>query len=120
MAKKQISLDHIQHHDTRRMAYFLNGLDEELIEIPFDWKEMKMADRLSGACKFISTTSATSVTITVYFCQGYAEALKIGKVNLLPNTPNAKWNVNGSLMYLIETEDGERLSEILSFFAGRE
>lgn len=120
MAKTKISLDHIDHYDTSRMEFFLNALDEELTETPFEWRELKMADRMSGVCKFISTTNQIPLTITVFFCSSYAEATEIAKANLLPSTSVAKWGINGSLMYLVETEDSERLGEILGFFAGRE
>jgi hypothetical protein len=120
MTKKKISLDHIDHHDTKRMEFFLNRLEDELKEIPFNWKEMKMAEWISGACKFISTTNQTLLTITVYFCDSYAKANEIAKVNLLPTKPNARWSINGTLMYLVETEDEERLMDILGFFAGKE
>ena len=120
MTSKRITLDHIDHHDTKRMEYFLNALDEELRESPFDWKEMEMAERLSGACRFVSTASKVPFTITIFFCDSYAEALDIAKANFLPNTPKATWSVNGSLMYLVESDDEERLGDILSIFAGRE
>ena len=117
---KKHTLDHIPHHDTGRWAYFVNGIGEELVEEPIDWKQMKLAERLSGVCKFISTAAGPPLKITLYFCDGYDDALNIAKANLLPDTSGAKWGVNGSVMYLVETENREKLSEILGFFAGKE
>ena len=120
MQKNKITLDHIAHHNARRMAFFLNGVDDELAEVPFHWREMKMADHIRAACKFVSTTAKTPLTITVYFCDSYADATDIAKANALPTTAHAKWSINGDLMYLIESEDTEKLTDVLSFFAGRE
>ena len=117
--KNKISLQHIDHGNTVRMAYFLNQVDEELKEVPYEWKGLKLADRITAALKYVSE-SEIPVTITVYLCDSYSGGNEVGKANELPYTSKAKWSINGDLMYLVEAEDEEKVSEILSLFAGEE
>ena len=117
--KNNISIS-IDHNNARRMEFFLNNIEEELKEIPFEWKSWKLADRVTGGCKFTSATSPYPVTISVLFCDSYSDANEIGKENALPYLPKAKWSINGDLLYLVESEDEEKVSDILSLFAGEE
>lgn len=120
MSKNKITLSHIDHPNATRMAFFLNALSEEVKEIPFYWKEMKMADRITDACRFVSVSDQAPLTITVYFCDAYAEATEIAKANQLPYTPKARWSINGDLMYVVESEDEEKVTDVLGLFAGKE
>jgi len=120
MTKKKINLTHINHHNAKRMEFFLNALNDELKEVSFNWNEMKMADLVSAACKFISNTNQPSLTITVYFCNSYFEATEFAQSNHLSNTSNERWSINGDLLYLVKTEDEEKLIDILGLFAGEE
>ncbi len=102
------------------MEFFLNALEEEVRELPFLWKEMKMSDRISDACRFISVSSQAPLTITIYFCDSYTEAIEIAKANQLPYTPKARWSLNGDLMYVVESEDEKKVANVLGLFAGEE
>jgi hypothetical protein len=117
--KNKISLQHINHNNAPRMAYFLNEVDEELKEVPYEWKSLKLADRITTALRYVSEAT-TPVTITVFFCDSYSDGNEIAKENEFPYSPKAKWSLNGDLMYLVESEDEEKVSEILSLFAGEE
>jgi len=117
--KNKISLS-IHHNNASRAAYFLNEVEDELKEIPFDWKTWKLADRITGGCKFTSASAKHPVTISVLFCDSYWDANEIAKTNALPYSAQAKWSVNGDLLYLVESEDEEKVSDVLGLFAGKE
>jgi len=117
--KNKISLT-IDHNNAKRMEFFLNSVKDELKEIPFDGKSLKLADRLTDARQFISTSAVHPTTIRVFFCDSYSDANEIAKANSFPYQPNAKWSVNGDLLYIVESEDEDKVSDILSLFAGEE
>ena len=100
------------------MEYFLNAVNVPLEEVIFDWRSWKNAKEIDGGFKFRS--SDQSLTITVIFTSSYHDANAIAKVNSLPLVPTAKWSVNGDLLYLVESDNEEIVSEVLSLFAGRE
>jgi hypothetical protein len=116
--KNKISLS-IKHNNALRMTYFLNAVEDELKEISFDWKTLNLAERITAGCKFTSTSAKLPVTISVLFCDSYNDANEIGKANW-PYLPKAKWSLNGDLLYLVESEDTNKVSEVLSLFAGEE
>ena len=115
--KNKITLN-IDHPNAKRMEFFLNAVEEDLIEIPFEWKKWKLSDRMSGGCKFISKDK--SLTITVLFCDSYHDANEIAAANDLPYLPKAKWSLNGNLLYLVESDDEGKVREVLGLFAGEE
>lgn len=115
--KNSIRLD-VDHPNKDRMEYFLNEVDEELDQVSFDWQIWKQSSDIVGGFQF--KNNARSLTITVIFTDSYAKANEIAKANSLPILPNAKWSVNGDLLYFIESEDKDKVSEILSLFAGEE
>ncbi len=116
--KNKITLT-IQDPDAKRLEYFLNAVKDELTEIPFEWRSWKRSDCIHAGCKFISTQAKDKVTITVLFCS-YADAKIIAEANGLPYLPIAKWGQNGGLMYFVESENAEKVMDILSLFAGEE
>jgi hypothetical protein len=115
--KNKITLK-VDHHDKKRMEYFLNSVNETLEPIPFNWRDWKLAESISGAFKFKSKDQ--SLTITVAFTTSYYDANEIAKANSLPLLPQAKWSVNGDLLYFVESLDENKVSEILGLFAGKE
>jgi hypothetical protein len=110
----------VVHNNAQRMEYFLNQLKENLVEASFEWRNWKSADKINDACKFVSADSKEPVTICIFFCDSYHNANEIGKANQLAYLPTAKWSVNGDVMYLVESNDAEKVSEILGLFAGEE
>ena len=110
----------IQHNNATRMAYFLNRVEADLVEAPFEWRSWKKSDCICDGCRFISTDAQQTVKITIVFCDSYHEANTIAKENKLPYLPTAKWSVNGDVLYLVESEDAGKVSEILGLFAGEE
>lgn len=117
--KNKITLS-IEHNNAKRMEYFLNRVEAELVEVPFEWKNWIKADCINDGCKFISTDKESPLTISILFCDSYQDANTIAKVNDLPHLPIAKWSVNGDVLYFIESEDAEQVSAVLSLFAGEE
>ncbi|HYF70454.1 MAG TPA: hypothetical protein VD884_20095 [Ohtaekwangia sp.] len=108
----------VDHPNRKRMEYFLNSVTEKLEQVSFDWRDWKQADKIISGHKF--NNSDSSLTITVLFTSSYDDANEIAKANALPLLPNAKWSVNGDLLYLVESEDENKVSEVLSLFAGKE
>lgn len=117
--KNKISLT-VDHNNAKRMEFFLNKVKDELKEVSFDWKHLKLADRLADARQFVSTSNQHPATIRVFFCDSYSDANEIAKANSFPYQSNAKWSVNGDLLYIVESDDEDKVSEILSLFAGEE
>lgn len=115
--KNNISLD-LDHPSKKRTEYFLNAVQEDLVPIPFDWQNWSHADDIVGGFKF--TGKDQRVTITVILADSYHDANKIATTNSFPRLPNAKWTVNGDVLYLVESPDEDKVSEILSLFAGKE
>lgn len=116
----KITLDRINHNNASRMEFFLNSLQEELTEVPFDWKSLKLSDLITDACKFTSASNNNSLTITAFFCNSYFEANDIAKANAFPTTEKARWSVNGDLLYIVECDDEQRVVDVLGVFAGEE
>ncbi|MDF2457074.1 MAG: hypothetical protein K0R51_3067 [Cytophagaceae bacterium] len=116
--KNKITLS-IDHNNAKRMAYFLNAVEDELKEIPFDWKNWALADRIVGACKFFSTTTQDPLSISLVFCDSYSDANEIGKANSLA-FPQAKWSVNGDVLFFVACDDKYKGNDVLSLFAGEE
>ena len=117
--KNKLSLT-VDHNNAKRMEFFLNKVKDELKEVSFDWKHLKRADQLTDALQFVSTSSAHPITIRVFFCDSYSAANEIAKANSFPYQPRAKWSLNGDLLYIVESEDEDKVSEILGLFAGEE
>lgn len=102
------------------MEFFLNRVEEELVEAPFEWRNWKNADQIHDGCKFVSVDAKDPVTICILFCDSYHDANEIGKANELPLLPTAKWSINGDVMYFVESNDAHKVSDILGLFAGEE
>jgi hypothetical protein len=115
--KNSITLD-VNHPDKKRMEHFLNCVDEKLEQVPFDWHNWKRAEDILAAYQL--KNSDHSLTITVIFASSYDDANEIARANSFPVQPNARWSLNGNLLYLVESNDENKVSEILSLFAGKE
>ena len=114
--KNNIRLD-IIHPDKSRAEYFLNNVDEDLEQIPFDFRELSDADDIIAGFKF--SMKDRSALVIVIFAESYSDATEIEAANLAART-NIRWTINGSIMFGIESDDDDLANEILSFFAGRE
>ncbi|ABG60578.1 hypothetical protein [Cytophaga hutchinsonii] len=110
----------INHPNAKRMEYFLNRIDEVLVAAPFEWRSWKKSDCIHDGCRFVSVKEKDPVKITILFCDSYHEANTIGKENKLPYLPTAKWSINGDVLYLVESADADKVSDILGLFAGEE
>jgi hypothetical protein len=115
--KNTITLD-VDHHNKTRVEYFLNAVDEELEQIPFDAHHWLHVDNIVAGFKFRGT--ARNTLITVIFATSYFHANDIGTANSLQKIPNTKWTVNGDILFVVESVDEDIVSDILSLFAGRE
>ena len=59
--KNHIKLS-IIHNNAKRMEFFLNRVEAELVEAPFEWRNWKNSDQIHDAYKFVSVdTKALSV-----------------------------------------------------------
>lgn len=114
--KNSIRLD-IIHPEKARVEHFLNNVDEDLVEIPFNAEELSSADDIIAGFKF--SVKGLSAFVMVIFAASYTEATKIEAANL-PTRPNIHWTINGSILFGVESDDEYVAKEMLSFFAGKE
>ncbi len=110
----------IDHPNAKRMEYFLNCINEKLLAVPFEWRSWKKSDYIYDGCRFVSEGGKDPIKVTVLFCDSYQEANTLAKENKLPALPTANWSVNGDVLYLVESEDADKVSQILGLFAGEE
>ena len=113
--KNSIRLD-IIHSEKSRVEHFLNNVNEDLEQIPFDGQELRGIDDRAG---FKFKVKGRSAFVIVIFATSYAHASKIEAANLAAR-PNTKWTINGAILFGVESVDENASKEMLSFFAGRE
>lgn len=101
------------------MKFFLNHVEGHLVEVPFNWHSWHLSDCITRGYKFTSDGNKP-VTITALLCDSYRGAIEVAKVNSLPYLPTARWSLSGELLYVVESEDEKKVSDILSIFAGKE
>ncbi len=106
----------VNHPDKIRAEAFLNSLDEELEVVSFDWKSLKQSTRIVDAAKL--TNNDNTLTIIIIFTESYGDADHIAKENSIKDS--IRWGNNGSIMYLVESSDLDKVDTILSVFAGEE
>jgi len=104
------------HSDKKRVEAFLRALNEKLEQLPFDWESLKESNRIVDAIKL--TNMNKSLFITVIFVNSYEDANFIAKANFIKN--EIRWGQNGSIMYVVESSDLDKVSEVVSTFAGNE
>lgn len=114
--KNTIRLD-ILHPDKSRVEYFLNNVNEDLEQVPFDNHQLRGIDNIIAGFKF--KVKGRSAFVVVIFAESYSHATKIEAANLAKK-PDIKWTINGEILFGIESVDEDASSELLSFFAGRE
>ena len=106
----------INHPDKARAEVFLNAINEEFETVPFDWKSLKQSTEIIDSVKL--TNKAKTITITLIFTEAYGDADLIAKANVIKDT--IRWGCNGSIMYLVESSDSDKVDEVLGIFAGKE
>src|SRR5688572_6119304 len=116
-AKNNITLE-LDHHDKKRIEYFLNNVDEKLEQIPFDVRNLNHADDIIAGFKFKGIDLPISVTVIV--ATSYSHADEIATANSFYKIPNTRCTINGYLLFVVESTDESAVSNMLSFFAGRE
>jgi hypothetical protein len=94
--------------NARRAEAFLNS-----------WEEAFEPDApQANALTFRSVFSHTQIAL--YFFDSYAAANEYGKAHFDPVTAKRRWNLNGSMLYVISGNDAEKVQSLASHFAGRE
>src|SRR4051794_3299720 len=106
----------INHPDKPRAEAFLHTLNEKFEQLPFDWKSLEQSTRIVDAVKL--TNSNKSLNITLIFVREYADSNFIAEANSINGT--IRWGCNGSMMYIIESPDLDKVAEVLGTFAGKE
>lgn len=114
--KNSIRLD-ILHPEKARVEHFLNNVDEDLEQVPFDAGQLSGVDDIIAGFKF--SVKGRSAFVVVIFAASYSHANKIEAANLATR-PNIKWTINGALLFGVESVDEHVSKQMLSFFAGRE
>ncbi|MDB5272946.1 MAG: hypothetical protein JWO58_1313 [Chitinophagaceae bacterium] len=116
----EISIN-IEHNDNNRLQSFLRSVKYPLEEVPFDWSSWQYAAHIVGGKKYHTSTLPQPAILTVLLCDSYDDANAIGKANeMLANSSHARWGLNGSILYFVESEDEDKVSELVSLFAGEE
>jgi len=112
---KKIKLN-INHPNKARAEAFLSSINEELETVPFDWKSLKQSTRIVDSVKL--TDKAKTITITLIFTDSYGDPDIIVKANEIKDS--IRWGYNGSIMYLVESSDSDKVDKVVSAFAGKE
>src|SRR5689334_926013 len=114
--KNNIRLD-ISHPEKSRVEHFLNNVDEDLQQIPFQPEELNAVDDIIAGFKF--KVKDRYAIVIVIFAESYSHANKIEAANLATR-PNIRWTINGAILFGVESDDEHVSKEMLGFFAGRE
>jgi hypothetical protein len=112
--KNTIRLD-IDHSDKTRVEAFLNRVERNLEQIPFDAQDLNGVDNIVGGFKFKVKDQPTFVI--VIFATSYSHANEICAAN---SESKMNWTINGAILFGVQSTDENTSREILSFFAGRE
>jgi hypothetical protein len=111
----------INDTSAKRIEAFLNSIDYPLEEVPFDWHSWQLSEHIIGGMKFHASSLPQPIILTVFICDSYTHASAIGEANeMLANSNHARWGVNGNILYFAESEDEDKVSEMLGLFAGEE
>ena len=114
--KNTISLN-INHSEKTRVEHFLNSVEANLEQIPFDAQELNHVDDIVAGFKFKAKGQSTFVI--VIFANSYFHANEIRAANSRTK-PTLKWTINGDILFGVESTDEDTSSEMLGLFAGRE
>jgi hypothetical protein len=104
------------HPDKDRAEVFLRLLDEKFEQLPFDWESLEESHRIVDAVKV--TNHNRTLTITIIFVGAYSDAAPIAKANSIEDS--TRWGCNGSMMYWVESDDHDKVAQVVGAFAGRE
>jgi hypothetical protein len=104
------------HSEKDRVEAFLNALNEKLEQLPFNWESLEESGRIEDAVKL--TNHNKSLIITVIFVKDYWDANLVAKANFIKDS--IRWGQNGSIMFVVESSDQDKISEVLGVFAGKE
>jgi hypothetical protein len=104
------------HSEKDRVEVFLECLNEKLEQLPFNWESLAESKRIEDAVKIANIDR--SLFITVIFVKDYWDADIIAKTNFIKDS--MRWGQNGSIMFVVESSDQDKVSEVLGIFAGKE
>lgn len=115
--KNTITLD-LNHSEKTRIEYFLNSVDGELEQIPFNVKPLQQLEEVIAGFKFKEKGKPTF--ITVIFATSYFNASAIATANSFHKMPGRNYTINGDILFVVESADEDELSQLLGLFAGKE
>jgi|GEM_PF-1242377 hypothetical protein len=118
MAEKHDNISNINDPNKSRITHFLDSTGEKLSKIEWDYRTLKERDKIVAAYKFGSHDQ--SLTITLISATSYHDANRIAEVNAFNEVPHSRWGVNGGILYLAQSGDEDKVSDIVSLFAGKE
>ena len=104
------------HPEKNRVEALLRALSEPLEQIPFTRSSLKESGRIDDAVRLVNPDG--SLTIIIIFIKDYSDATPIATANFAID--KMRWGQNGSIMYVVESADDARVSEVVSMFAGKE
>lgn len=108
----------LNHSEKTRVEYFLNSVNGELEQIPFNGKALQQGEDFVAGFKFKEKDKATF--ITVIFATSYFHAKEIATANSFHKIPGRNYTINGDILFVVESSDEDELSQLLGLFAGKE
>jgi hypothetical protein len=103
------------HSETKRIAYFLNNIEDTLQEVPLDWSHWKMPEAIVAGWRYTSTNAQHPLTVTVLLCTSYQAAQQMTSLN-----SHIRWGQNGNITFSAESDDQRKADTVMGLFAGEE
>lgn len=106
------------HPNAGAAEYFINHTQERFIQDPTRARQWKEEELLLKAFDFRSTASTTLVHILFFDSQ--REAIRFEKANNLHTSDTLRSVLNGTVLYVIQSDDKHKADELVGLFAGKE
>ena len=96
----------LDHPNARNAQAFLNSWEEPFV--PVEGK------------KFVYRSVLSNTMVRLLFFETYEDADTYGATHLPAPTEKRKWNLNGAMLYAVNGDNADKVSSLVSHFAGRE
>lgn len=119
-AKTTITLTSVnnEHPNKEMMEWFLNNYEEEFIEQKEDVSTLKNQNLIQN--KFCFQTKLSKISLILIFCNCGKDALTVGTSNFSSEENNQNFGTNGAVLFVVKGSDRNKVTSVLSFFAGTE
>ncbi|MBO9202116.1 MULTISPECIES: hypothetical protein [Niastella] len=103
----RITID-LPHPNTRNAEAFLNSWEEPFIQAQ------------DGTNTFVFISAVSQTKIALQFFNSYEEANSFGMKHYHPDSEKRRWGINGALLFVVSGDNANKISSLISHFAGRE